>query len=353
MRPGMAYAVLIFTALFVAAAHAQDYPASAKQFGYIVVPQGVSFSIGNFTCNGKLEYAIEADGKPQAFLVPSFAGLKNASNITDAKVSPVTEIRGIEDALHCYYAQSGHAESLLPGFSSIHAAIAGVKDARKKGEAGCRTLLGTDRTPCVSFESCQRACYSVTSFCQPVALGAGRDFINVMWTFENDSRALDAAYDREGAAYAAFAQNSSELAAQDYIGAIRAVEEAAGKAEQSQLFYGYSYCFEPDYRSEEIGEILRNASRMYDDSSVFYEMAANAAQVGNATASAMEKQARYRLPELAGDGGNASAGNGTYGADYFQDETAGSQDAVAPLRDAIVEWAMKVVAFFHAWVRGA
>ena len=102
MRPGSTYAMLICTALLMAAAHAQDYPASAKQFGYIAVPQGVSFSIENITCNGIIEYAITTDGRPQAFLLPSLAGLKNSSNISNAPVSPVTSARSIEESLHCY-----------------------------------------------------------------------------------------------------------------------------------------------------------------------------------------------------------------------------------------------------------
>ena len=360
MRPGGTFAILIFISLLTAAVHSAGYPAEAKNFGYQLVPQGTGFSIVNFTCNGIGEYAIVSDGEPKGFLMAEMQPLQNGAGSANGTgggqaqaLSPITGKAGIANALHCYYVWAGHTESLLPGFSAIHAAVEAVKGAHLKGETGCRILLGTDRTPCVSFESCQKACYSVTSFCQPVALGAGRDFIDVMWMFENGSRELGAAYGAESAAYAAFAQNESEGSAAGYVDAIGTAEGAAERAAGSPLFYDYSYCFAPDYPFQILKEIQRNATLQFQDASHFYLIPALSGEIANSTKAAMEKEARFQppQPELPSDGNGSGRAINASGGAPLPELNVEQQASASPLQDEITSWAVRAISFFLGLMR--
>lgn len=354
--------MVLSTAFFMAAAHPADYQAGAVLFGYQVVPQGVGFSVENLTCNGTDEYAIVSDGEPAAFLM---AGANSSGNLSDIVKSersdaiyntgtdgaggkknaspgppqPVTGVQGIADALRCYYVANGHTQDPAPFFAAIHGEIAQIENNHKRGEAGCRLLLGTDRTECVSFESCQKACYSVTSFCQPVALGAGRDFVNAIWKFENQSRELGAAYSAEGKAYSAFAKNASEGRALAYLDAIGNASAIAESAAASPLFYDYSFCFSPDYPVYELSLLKSRAEKQYKNASVYYNISASAKAIANGTELAIEKKSRYILPKIE-ETGNAGASNTSNGTGALQlEEQAGPQNL-------LVEFFARIFSFF-------
>jgi hypothetical protein len=287
---------LFALAFFISLASSADnssYMAGAKLFGYQVVPQGIGFYVENFTCNGKEAYAIVSYDEPEAFFVQS-----SQKDAVFPGLSPITDIAAIAENLECYYVKDGHTPDLAAGFSAVHDEIAKLEDDDDRGEAGCRILLGTDRSECGSFETCQVACYSVTSFCQPVALGAGRSFVNEIWAFENNSRALDRAYAGENRAYAAFAKNSSQENALAYLSALNATNAAVEAAAVSPLFYDYSFCFSPDYPIYSMYQQKTRAERQYRDSAVFYGIAARSAEIANRTADAVDKKTKRRLPEI-------------------------------------------------------
>jgi len=295
-------ALYLLVAIAAASGNSTGYQAGAKLFGYQMVSPGIGFSVENFTCGGKTAYAIVSYDEPAAFFT-----LSEAQGADFPGIRPTTEAGAIADALYCYHAENGHTPNLTEGFTKTHSEIAKLQDDDDRGEAGCRILLGTDTRECTSFESCQRACYSVTSFCQPVALGAGRAFVSEIWAFENNSHALDAAYSEEEKAYAAFAENASERAARGYLGAINRTFTAAEQAAMNPLFYDYSFCFSPDYPIYSLYLLKMRAERQYQDSAVFYGIGARSREIAALTATAMEKKAKYRLPEI---GGNATAGTG-------------------------------------------
>ncbi|MFA6907664.1 MAG: hypothetical protein WC263_02450 [Candidatus Micrarchaeia archaeon] len=336
MRPMQAFfSLAFFITIASAAANSSGYQEGAKLFGYQLAQQGAGFSVENFTCNGEAGYAIVSYGEPAAFFElggqqEDFPG-----------IIPATDAGAIAGYLHCYYAERGRKPSPLDGFSKVHAEIAKLQDDDDRGEAGCRILLGTDRTQCVSFETCQRACYSVTSFCQPFALGVGRAFVNEIWMFENNSRALDRAYAGEGEAYAAFAKNASEANALAYLSAANETFVAAQRAAMSPLFYDYSYCFSPDYPIYGLYVLNARAAKQYQDSAVFYSIGGRSKEIANRTMSAMAKKAKYRLPEIEETGGEGRAnrtleGGGDGGQAQAQSFVAGFLNGILLLFQSLV-----------------
>ncbi len=328
-------------AFFVALASAADnssYPAGAKQFGYSVVPPGNGFSVENFTCNGSAVYAIVSYDEPEAFF-----SLSSAQGAVFPGVRPAMDAPAIAEYLDCYYVKIGHSKDLAGSFSRVHAEIAKLSDDDDRGEAGCRILLGTDRTKCDSFESCQRACYSVTSFCQPVALGAGRRFVSEIWAFENNSRALNDAYAEETRAYAAFEGNASQENALAYLAILNKTNADVDVAAVSPLYYDYSFCFSPDYPVYSIYLLKERAERQYQDSSVFYGIPARAHEIAVQTATAMEEKTKYRLPKIV-EAPPACAGSGCRNVTEYSeaDDQAQAQSFLSGIFNGIVS-------FFFGW----
>ena len=336
-----AFALAFFIAVAAAASNSSGYPAGAKLFGYQVVPPGIGFSVENFTCGEKTAYSIVSYDEPAAFF-----SLNDSPSSVFPGIRPMTEAAAIADALKCYYIESGHNPNLTGSYSAVHAEIAKLKDDDDRGEAGCRILLGTDRTKCVSFETCQRACYSVTSFCQPVALGVGKKFVDEIWIFENNSRALDAAYSIEDKAYSAFMENASKETALGYLGAINGTLTIAELAAGSPLFYDYSFCFSPDYPVYSLYLLKTRAERQYQDSSVFYDAATLSKDIANRTAAAIEKKTKYRLPVIEEIPAPCPAGSGCRNGtlDYVE-EDAQPPSLIASFLNGIVSfclgWAQK------------
>jgi len=228
-----------------------------------LMPQNASFTISNFTYRGSASYAIISNNTIQGFVLPSIFFNQ-----------PTLELDrdGIANALQAYYLSQGYSPQALTKLSSVHAGLQSIKDLHRRGEAKCRVLLGTDRFPCYDFETCQKACYSVTSFCLQVALGAGRSFVNSVLEFENNSRTLDNSYEIEQQAYAKLAENGTEWNAQLYLSSIDSINRAAKRASQSPLYGEYSYCFSPDYSLPVIANLQLFAQEYYQNASHFYTL---------------------------------------------------------------------------------
>lgn len=266
---------------------AESYPSGVRLLAYYMVPQGAGFAIDNFTHGSSPAYAIVSGGQVHSIMVPNFPFIEPV---------PLTSAGQIEAALRSYYSSQGYSQDAVLQFSSIHAGIKSVSGSHRAGEAKCRVLLGTDRSPCADFDSCLRACYTVTSFCQPFALGAGRPFVETILEFENNSRKLEEAYKEEERAYAAFAANHSNATASYYLSSLVGLNRAATAAASSQLFDGYSYCFAPVYSLPLITNLQLWAQTYYQNASRFYSLAETARMVQNRT---LEGLARKKLLEVA------------------------------------------------------
>jgi len=171
----------------------------------------------------------------------------------------------------------------------MHEGMENASTAYLDGEARCRVLTGTDRYECHDFDSCLLACYSVTSFCQPIALAVGRPFINEIWKFENSSSTLGDAYKTEAQAFENLSSNASDYNVRFYLYSIDRAEWAAQTAASSQLYYGYSYCFQPDYSLDALAKLKRAAHDYYSSAGPFLKLASETSLVQGRTLAAMGK----------------------------------------------------------------
>ncbi|GEM_PF-1407828 len=267
---------------------AVDYPAGMRLFGYYAVPEGKSFSVYNFTHNNETTYAIVSGEEVYAVLLEDFPHVMPYAMADEGELYP---------ALEAYYLSTGKSAEAANQFPSIHQGILSIADIHRQGETKCRVLTGTDRTECTSFETCQKACYSVTSFCLPIALGSGRVFINYIWEFENDSIALDKAYENEKTAYSLLEEDFTSQNMEDYVLSLEEINRAATKASSSPLFYGYSFCFSPDYSLSIITNLQLTAQKAYKSASPFYSLNETAKLVKNRTLEGIGRKEQYEIPE--------------------------------------------------------
>lgn len=255
-----------------------------------------------FQLAGSTAYAIVSGAQIQGFIIHS-----NTAYGYYVATTP-GEITG---ALDAYYRSQGYSPGALSQFSAVHDGIRGIANTRNGGEAACRVLTGVDRSPCFDFLSCQKACYTVTSFCLPMALGVGRPFINTIWEFENNSADISRAYENESVAYSLVSQDGSQYNALAYLASLVEINRAATRASQSPLYDAYSYCFSPDYSLPALTRIQQEAQKAYKNASKFYSIPADSEAVASRTLAGMASYAARQV--LPGASNNSSLINATIG----------------------------------------
>lgn len=256
-----------------------------------------NYNITNFTLENATAYAVISEGKVLAIF---YSSGKNG-------LEPLSGEKEIESALSSYYLSSGYSPSLEESFSQAHEGISSLAPLRKPAEDKCRVLLGTDRFECTDSDSCQKACYSVTSFCLRFALGIGKEFVRSVLAFEQDADALDAEYGLEQEAYERFSLSPTQENADSYLSSIERLNKQASKAASSPLYRGYSFCFSPEYGLVEITDSQLLAQRAYANSLPFLTVKDETARVRAATLSAAEKMRAKALAEKRQEQKNSRA----------------------------------------------
>ncbi|MEM4347955.1 MAG: hypothetical protein QXN37_00055 [Candidatus Anstonellaceae archaeon] len=257
-------------ALFLLALFSSFFAFSLEDF----VPENMSYKVENFTYDRAVVQAVVVEGQLYAFL-------ENGN--------PVLDIQKIQEMLRSYFIWQGYSPTSILEFEKIHSDIVKIKDARKPGENQCRVFVGTDRNPCTNFDECQKACYSVTSMCQPMAFGGGKPFIYAILDFENQTKMLDAAYEKEEQAYQQLSSNPSRQTVEAYLLSLQEINKQATKASSNQLFDYYFFCFTPDYALPNITAAQLAAQKAYANLSRFFEIENISAQILNLTKYGMMK----------------------------------------------------------------
>lgn len=265
-----------------------DGSAELSTFAHYLVPLNSSYEIYNFTVQNATLRAILVRGEPYAVVTGAFPliGVQAATGQSD-----------LEYYLYHFHLSKGKSPDAIRQLAIVHTGFETIAGKQVAGENKCRVLTGTDRHECNDFDSCQKSCYSVTSFCQPIALGAGRPFINTIWEFENNSRDLSLAYKAENESYSLLVKNSSKENAEGYLDAVSELNRAATKAYSNQLYYGYSYCFLPEYSLPVVTALQKLAQQSYQNASAFFTLPAQAELVRNRTLDGMLRQALSEEPE--------------------------------------------------------
>lgn len=266
------------------------------------MPQGVPYSLLNFSHMGATAYAVASGGEIYGIFWPNQAS--SGYFLSDSG--------SIADALRSYYLSQGYSPDALSSLSAVHAGINRTQVAHKRGEAKCRQQTGTDALPCNSYETCRTACLG-TPFCPNFAAGGKPgEFIHYLLDFENNSAALSLAYENEGAAYLAVAEKASQYNALAYLSSLGSLNKAATRASQSPLYDAYQYCATPDYALASITGLQLIAQRAYQNASKFYSLGGEAVKVANRTVAGIvlmegRKAAREAEAALQNASANASA----------------------------------------------
>ncbi len=205
-----------------------------------------TFSYSNFT-EGEVAYYLVSIGGTERFLVRVGPVPPEGRGQPLLAAEPVLEASSAVAALKKIRWQNGSNLSELDKLESIHLLIAAFESSRTPGEHKCDILIGMDEHHCIDFESCQKSCYSRTSFCQPLALGIGRPLIEAMFDYSNGTKNLTLLLAEEDARHAALSSQRTAQNLDDYLSTLTAINVQATKINNNMVFYGYQICFPPNY----------------------------------------------------------------------------------------------------------
>gem|GEM_PF-6835439 len=181
------------------------------------IPLSQNLSYSQVLLNGSPYYLLFSNQTPIAAFSQQGNGIVLLRN--KAQILPV---------LLEYYGVQGAQEQAISALTQGHDSIMQFRDAANgQGVRDCRRITGTDAHSCSTYEECRFACYSVTSYCYPIAIGSGRAFIEEIWKFTNNTRDLSGAISEENAAYSIAL---SGISSQNLTAYVRSFNSASGIA---------------------------------------------------------------------------------------------------------------------------
>jgi hypothetical protein len=179
----------------------------------------------------------------------------------DGEFALVTDEGSIKSVLLKYYEKNGITYDLLEGVDAVPSLLSSFNTSRQPGEDDCRVLTGTDKYPCTDRLSCQQACYAVTSFCQPVALGSGWAFLDEILAFSDSTRKLDEYATQSDPLFEKFSKSKSLSDLDALLELVTDVNIETTGINQNGLFSDYSFCRPVDY---DMTSILKAQKAIFD-----------------------------------------------------------------------------------------
>jgi hypothetical protein len=227
----------------VFASDAYDNAAESLIFRLLLPNETFSYSI--FSEDGSISYyLVSIDGQERLIVRASPA----PDGMPGAVVAvPVVENSTAAGVLRKILEKNGSNESALGNLASVHLLLKNFSSSRQPGEHKCDILIGMDEHNCTDFLSCQKACYSRTSFCQPLAIGIGRPLINAMFDYSNGTKNLTVLLAEEDSLYAALSSQKTPQNLDAYLDTLTAINLQATRINDNPLFYDYQMCFPPGY----------------------------------------------------------------------------------------------------------
>jgi hypothetical protein len=200
-----------------------------------------TFTYLNFTPDNVSAYYLVSMGGEEKFLVWVHPVLPMEGLFVAAE--PVLEESHAASILAQMYSSNGADISALLQLGQTHALVQKFSASRKSDERKCDIYLGLDEHNCTDFDSCQKACYSRTSFCQPLALGIGRPLIGAIMNYSDGKRNITSLLETEEVIYALLMANQSAGNFDAYWQAVLAIDANAGKINSNPLFTAYQLCY--------------------------------------------------------------------------------------------------------------
>ncbi|OIO20931.1 hypothetical protein COV61_03390 [Candidatus Micrarchaeota archaeon CG11_big_fil_rev_8_21_14_0_20_47_5] len=228
---------LLFLSLAIFAAY--DDEKALDFFVFVHLQENESFSVGE-----------EISLSPQeAYLPVSFSSgdtvFISGSPSTKYGFQLLQDKEKLREVLTLLYERQGYAASSYSEIPKLKEYLNSFSQSRQPGEAMCRQYIGTDLYPCYDRDSCYKSCY--TPLCNPLALGGGWTFIDLIVSFENDTDYLGRYLANANSTIDAFEQNPSEETFDASYSLVSDLNKKATKIKSNDLFDAYQLCYPVEY----------------------------------------------------------------------------------------------------------
>ncbi len=188
--------------------------------------------------SGNYHYLISQGGTPLAF-----AKLWKENGDTYGYL--VSDEKEALALVQKYDSSKAPASGIPALVSSATSRMQGFTDGFDESQAECRRLMGLANRTCDSFDSCQKACYAVTSFCQEIAAQFGKPFIYDLWQYENDTKSVHSLYSQSLASAQAAGQNPSAENLIRYAQSLENLDMVSTRMVKDSIFVTERYCGTP------------------------------------------------------------------------------------------------------------
>ncbi len=164
----------------------------------------------------------------------------------------------LEPAVRAFHKAQGNGEMAGLELDGAQAELDAYNASRRQ-ERDCLEALGLLAHPCFDYDSCFKACFASSEFCQPLAQANGKSFIYRIWDYENKSRLLDEALESQKAVYELMRSQPSSTLVHSYNSSLFSIWAAsAGMLDQP---LSGALCQKPFYDSGAQGRIQAHLSK--------------------------------------------------------------------------------------------
>ncbi len=206
-------------------------------FGHLA--EGETFSVD--------EAPVSLDGKDYFHITISSGGEIFAVQSPSSKYGfeLAADASEIKPALAELYRLQGHNTSSFSEIPKISGYISSFSKSRQPGESKCKQYIGTDMYPCYDRESCYKSCF--TPLCNPLALGGGWPFIDLIVSFENSTSNLGNIAEEAALAAKELESSQTESNFKAVLGYISKLNKEATAIKTNDLFTNYQLCYPINY----------------------------------------------------------------------------------------------------------
>ena len=206
-----------------------SFASALDEFVFARLQNGETFTTGEFAWNGTNATAVFV-GSNITMLVNKSAPRYSLLNSTET----------VKQALAAYYASKNITPALYSNLSRVLPHMLAFNASRSEGD--CDKLTGMDTRDCHDRESCQKACYAITSFCQTIAIGSGWYLIDAMLEFNNDTARMDGLSSRFAPVFNEAAERPSTETIDGALGLVAETNILASKLRQNPLYSEFAMC---------------------------------------------------------------------------------------------------------------
>ena len=206
-----------------------SFASPLDEFVFARLRNGETFTTEEFAWNGTNATVV--------FVRSSITMLVNKSA---QRYSLLNSTETVKPFLVSYYASKSITPALYSNLSQVLPHMLAFNASRN--ESDCDKLTGMDTRDCHDRDSCQKACYAITSFCQTIAIGSGWYFIDAMLEFNNDTARADNLSGQFEPVFTEAAESPSLQTIDSALALVLETNVLASKLRQNPLYSAFAIC---------------------------------------------------------------------------------------------------------------